>query len=91
MRGNRKLARRILCRVPASTNRSHQRVLITIFIRRARAGITRRCLELGLHMNIVQIPGASSVFRIAPALTSGEEELSLGLEILDRAIGEAVG
>ncbi len=55
------------------------------------AGITRRCLELGLHMNIVQMPGAGSVFRIAPALTSSEEELALGLGILDRAIGEAVG
>jgi 2,2-dialkylglycine decarboxylase (pyruvate) len=55
------------------------------------AGITRRCLELGLHMNIVQMPGAGSVFRIAPALTSTEEELALGLGILDQAIGEAVG
>ena len=55
------------------------------------AGITRRCLELGLHMNIVQMPGAGSVFRIAPALTSSEEELALGLGILDQAIGEGVG
>jgi 2,2-dialkylglycine decarboxylase (pyruvate) len=54
------------------------------------AGITRRCLELGLHMNIVQMPGAGSVFRIAPALTSSEEELALGLGILDQAMGEAV-
>jgi 2,2-dialkylglycine decarboxylase (pyruvate) len=54
------------------------------------AGITRRCLELGLHMNIVQMPGAGSVFRIAPALTSTEEELALGLGILDQAMGEAV-
>ncbi len=53
-------------------------------------GITARCLELGLHMNIVQMPGAGSTFRIAPALTSTEEELALGLEILDQAIGEAV-
>ena len=50
--------------------------------------ITRRCLDLGLHMNIVQLPGSGGTFRIAPALTSTEEELSLGLEILDQAITE---
>ncbi|WP_395640646.1 aspartate aminotransferase family protein [Pseudolysinimonas sp.] len=51
--------------------------------------ITRRCLDLGLHMNIVQLAGSGGTFRIAPALTSTEEELSLGLSILDQAIGEA--
>ncbi|ONK11916.1 aspartate aminotransferase family protein [Streptomyces sp. MP131-18] len=50
--------------------------------------VTRRCLELGLHMNIVQLPGTAGTFRIAPPLTSTKEELDLGLEILDRAIGE---
>lgn len=50
--------------------------------------ITRRCLELGLHMNIVQLPGAGGTFRIAPPLTSSDGELALGLEILDQAIGE---
>ncbi|GGU17689.1 aspartate aminotransferase family protein [Lentzea flava] len=54
------------------------------------APITRKCLELGLHMNIVQIPGMGGVFRIAPPLTATEEELALGLSILDEAIG-AVG
>ncbi|MET9232068.1 aspartate aminotransferase family protein [Lentzea sp. NPDC003310] len=53
------------------------------------APITRRCLELGLHMNIVQIPGMGGVFRIAPPLTATEEELELGLGILDEAIGSA--
>ncbi|MEU0137997.1 aspartate aminotransferase family protein [Streptomyces sp. NPDC006296] len=52
------------------------------------ARVTRRCLELGLHMNIVQLPGMGGVFRIAPPLTATEEELSLGLSILDTAIGE---
>ncbi|TXL89796.1 aspartate aminotransferase family protein [Streptomyces sp. IB2014 016-6] len=52
------------------------------------ARVTRRCLELGLHMNIVQLPGMGGVFRIAPPLTATEEELSLGLEILDQAIGD---
>ncbi|WP_378733883.1 aspartate aminotransferase family protein [Nocardia brasiliensis] len=51
--------------------------------------VTRRCLELGLHMNIVQLPGMGGVFRIAPPLTATEDELSLGLAILDQAIGDA--
>ncbi|AGZ43014.1 aspartate aminotransferase family protein [Actinoplanes friuliensis] len=50
------------------------------------AAVTRRCLELGLHMNVVQLPAMGGVFRIAPALTSTPEELDLGLEILDQAI-----
>lgn len=52
------------------------------------AAVTRRCLELGLHMNVVQLPGMGGVFRIAPALTSSHAELDLGLEILDQAIGD---
>lgn len=52
------------------------------------AAVTRRCLELGLHMNIVQLPGMGGVFRIAPPLTATEEELALGLEILDQAIAD---
>ncbi|MGW4488070.1 aspartate aminotransferase family protein [Amycolatopsis sp. NPDC004368] len=51
--------------------------------------VTRRCLELGLHMNIVQLPGMGGVFRIAPPLTATEEEISLGLAILDESIGDA--
>jgi 2,2-dialkylglycine decarboxylase (pyruvate) len=50
--------------------------------------VTQRCLELGLHMNIVQIPGLGGVFRIAPPLTTSEAELAEGLEILDRALTE---
>ncbi|MFI6638841.1 aspartate aminotransferase family protein [Streptomyces sp. NPDC050504] len=53
------------------------------------ARVTRRCLELGLHMNIVQLPGMGGVFRIAPPLTATEDELALGLSILDGAIGDA--
>jgi 2,2-dialkylglycine decarboxylase (pyruvate) len=53
------------------------------------AAVTTRCFELGLHMNIVQMPGMGGVFRIAPPLTASEAELDLGLEILDRAIAEA--
>jgi 2,2-dialkylglycine decarboxylase (pyruvate) len=54
------------------------------------AAVTRRCLELGLHMNIVQMPGMGGVFRIAPPLTASEDELALGLDILDQAIGDVV-
>ena len=55
------------------------------------AAVTRRCLELGLHMNVVQLPGMGGVFRIAPALTSSIAELDLGVEILDRAIADVTG
>jgi len=53
------------------------------------AAVTSRCLELGLHMNVVQLPGMGGTFRIAPPLTSTEDEIALGVEILDQAIGEA--
>ena len=53
--------------------------------------VTGRCLELGLHMNIVQLPGMGGVFRIAPPLTATEDELILGLAILDQAITDATG
>ena len=55
---------------------------------RLGALVTQRCLELGLHMNVVQLPGMGGTFRIAPPLTSTEEEIALGVEILDQAIGE---
>jgi len=55
------------------------------------AFVTGRCLELGLHMNIVQLPGMGGVFRIAPPLTATEDELALGLAILDQAISDATG
>jgi 2,2-dialkylglycine decarboxylase (pyruvate) len=50
------------------------------------AAVTRRCLELGLHLNVVQLPGMGGVFRIAPPLTATREELTEGLEILDQAL-----
>ncbi|MDM4763701.1 aspartate aminotransferase family protein [Galbitalea sp. SE-J8] len=54
------------------------------------AAVTRRCLELGLHMNIVQLPGIGGTFRIAPPLTSTDAELALGLEVLDQALADVV-
>ncbi|WP_186315701.1 aspartate aminotransferase family protein [Catellatospora sichuanensis] len=53
------------------------------------AQVTRRCLALGLHLNVVQLPGMGGTFRIAPPLTATREELALGLEILDQALGDA--
>ncbi len=50
------------------------------------AAVTRRCLELGLHMNVVQLPGMGGVFRIAPPLTAAREELDEGVSILDEAL-----
>jgi 2,2-dialkylglycine decarboxylase (pyruvate) len=52
------------------------------------AAVTRRCLDLGLHMNVVQLPGMGGVFRIAPPLTATEDEIALGLSILDAALSE---
>ena len=53
--------------------------------------VTAECLALGLHMNIVQLPGMGGVFRIAPPLTVSDQELDLGLEILDQALAKAAG
>jgi len=55
------------------------------------AAITRRAFELGLHMNIVQLPGIGGTFRIAPPLTSSEAEIDLGLELMEQAISDVVG
>ncbi|MBO0869221.1 MAG: aspartate aminotransferase family protein [Micromonosporaceae bacterium] len=56
---------------------------------RLGAEVTRRCLELGLHLNVVQLPGMGGTFRIAPPLTATEEEIDRGVEILGRAIAGA--
>ena len=55
------------------------------------ARITRRCMELGLSMNIVSLPSMGAVWRIAPPLTVSKDEIELGLSILDQAIGDCVG
>jgi len=54
------------------------------------AAITRRAFDLGLHMNIVQLPGIGGTFRLAPPLTSSEAEIDLGLELMEQAIIEVV-
>lgn len=50
--------------------------------------VTAACLERGLHLNIVQLPGMGGIFRIAPPLTIDEDDLHKGLDILDAAISE---
>jgi len=37
-------------------------------------------------MNIVQLPGMGGVFRLAPPLTISDEEIDLGLTLLERAM-----
>jgi 2,2-dialkylglycine decarboxylase (pyruvate) len=53
--------------------------------------VTRRCMELGLSMNIVATTGRmASVWRIAPPLTVTQGEIDRGIAILDQAIGEVL-
>jgi 2,2-dialkylglycine decarboxylase (pyruvate) len=54
------------------------------------AAVSRRALELGLNMNIVNFPGLSSVWRIAPPLTVTAEEIDRALAILDQAIRDCL-
>ncbi len=55
------------------------------------AQVTAACLERGLHMNIVQLPGMGGIFRIAPPLTIADDELEAGLAILDDALKTVLG
>jgi 2,2-dialkylglycine decarboxylase (pyruvate) len=54
------------------------------------SAITSKCLELGLSMNIVQLPSLGGVFRIAPPLTVSDDEIALGLTILESAIKQSL-
>ncbi|GAA3638560.1 aspartate aminotransferase family protein [Kineosporia mesophila] len=53
---------------------------------RLGAAVTTACLERGLHMNIVQLPGMGGIFRIAPPLTITPEDLNRGVDILEDAL-----
>ncbi len=55
------------------------------------AAVTRRCLELGLSMNITGLRGMGGVFRIAPPLTVTDAEIDLGIAILDEALRDVAG
>lgn len=53
------------------------------------AAVTQRCLQLGLHANMVQLDGElGGSLRISPALTTPPEQIARGIEILDQAIAE---
>jgi 2,2-dialkylglycine decarboxylase (pyruvate) len=50
---------------------------------------TRRCLELGLSMNIRRRPERGSVWRIAPPLTVLESDIDLAITIFDQALTQS--
>ena len=50
------------------------------------SAVTSACLERGLHMNIVQLPGMGGIFRIAPPLTISEDDLHTGVDILEASL-----
>ena len=52
--------------------------------------VTAAALELGLHINIVQLPGLGGVIRMAPPLTIAEPDLHRGIDLLEQAIIEAL-
>ena len=54
------------------------------------AKVTAACLERGLHMNIVQLPGMGGIFRIAPPLTISDDELHHGLDILTDSLAASL-
>lgn len=52
--------------------------------------VTTACLERGLHVNIVQLPGMGGIFRIAPPLTIEAADLHAGVDILEAALREVL-
>ncbi|WP_243794622.1 aspartate aminotransferase family protein [Saccharopolyspora gloriosae] len=48
--------------------------------------VTTACLERGLHVNIVQLPGMGGIFRIAPPLTIDPADLHTGVDLLEAAL-----
>jgi len=52
--------------------------------------VTRRCMELGLSMNIRQVPTRGSVWRIAPPLTVSAGEIDGALSIIDQALSDCL-
>jgi 2,2-dialkylglycine decarboxylase (pyruvate) len=52
------------------------------------AAVSARCFELGLSMNIVQLPGMGGTLRMAPPLVIQPGELDMAVGILDQALSE---
>ncbi|KAF7369832.1 Aminotransferase class-iii [Mycena venus] len=53
--------------------------------------LSDRMLELGLSANVLRIPGIGSSFRMAPPLTTTQEELDAGLAIIAEAFRTTPG
>jgi 2,2-dialkylglycine decarboxylase (pyruvate) len=49
--------------------------------------VTASALEAGLHINLLQVPGTGGVMRIAPPLTITDADLHLGLDLLEKSLG----
>jgi 2,2-dialkylglycine decarboxylase (pyruvate) len=54
------------------------------------AAVSRRCFELGLNVNIVQLPGMGGVMRMAPPLIISPDEIDLGVAIIGEAISDCL-
>jgi 2,2-dialkylglycine decarboxylase (pyruvate) len=52
--------------------------------------VTETALEIGLSANIVRSGFAGGTMRIAPPLTVTDDELDLGISLLDAAISRVV-
>jgi len=52
--------------------------------------VTDRALHLGLSSNIVRTGASDGVMRIAPPLTATEDEIDLGLDLLDAALEQTL-
>jgi 2,2-dialkylglycine decarboxylase (pyruvate) len=52
--------------------------------------ITKRCMDLGLSMNIASIGAMGAIWRIAPPLTVSADEIDRGIAIMDQAISDVL-
>jgi len=52
---------------------------------------SQACLERGLIISIIRMPGLNSVCRMAPPLTIGQEEMDRALAIMEDALVEVTG
>ena len=73
-----------------TVNSSHSLTLTKSGAPELGAAITSRCFELGLSMNIVNLPMMGGVFRIAPPMTVSDAEIDTGLEILEQVPDEKI-
>jgi 4-aminobutyrate aminotransferase-like enzyme len=53
--------------------------------------LSMKMIELGLSANIVTLASFGGIFRIAPPITISEENLNMGLEIMEEAFGATEG